>query len=378
MTNDGATQCAFKFLNVCFERPSGESFNSFFGFAEFITALALIAVVFTISDARYRFRIAVAPFALIPVSYWCAAAIGLLILLSDVWFSEKWPIPVCLSSQILWQGVLGAIFLLLILVWMFFAFLNPAKFSGMNSKQYIREMYRIIVRGDDAELPTIASEFGRSVISIVDSCLHSSSFVIPRSRRVKSARHAHDLLLLIGNRKFCRYIVSNSPGTAIMLFQRISETQKYYLPLRQFTTNISTEAISNTDSILYHEDEGYHSGLLGYVKPFSAAVFGDYRLVEGLGSQFGSPFDIHYKAVDAWNAMQLGAYCRAVQITFRNYLAIKAWHEHSYALTRALQNIEGAFSDVYKLDDPLTPHFPSDIFSRDNSPGSMRRLAGAT
>jgi hypothetical protein len=220
------------------------------------------------------------------------------------------------------------------------------------------------VRGDDAELAVVASELARSAKTIVDLYTDPGSFHIPHNGRAKHARRSHDLLLLIGNRKLCRHIVSSAPGTAILIFQRVSECQKYYLPLRQFVTNISTEAILNADSILYHEDEGYRSGLLGYVKPFSVAVFGDYRLVEGLGSNFGSPFDLHYKVVDAWNATQLQAYCRAVLITLRSYLAIGAWGEHSFALSRAFSNIKSAFSDAYKLDDPQTPYFPSDVFSR--------------
>jgi hypothetical protein len=225
MAGHASAQCAFNLGGLCFVYPAAEPFSSFFGFAEFITALTLIAVVFTISDARYRFRIAVAPFALISVSFWSAATIGFLILLSDIWFSRKWPIPSFLSSQVLWQGILGALFLALVLIWMFFAFLSPAKFGRTTGKRYIRELYRVIVRGDDAELPTIASELARSVNNIIDLCTDPGTLDIPRNARAKYARYAHDLLLLIGNRKFCRYMISGAPGTAILVFQRVSETK---------------------------------------------------------------------------------------------------------------------------------------------------------
>jgi len=94
--------------------------------------------------------------------------------------------------------------------------------------------------------------------------------------------YAHDVLLLIGNRKLCRYIVSSAPGTAITFFESIIEKNKYYLPVSQFSKNISQEAILNKDSILYHEDEGYKSGLLGYLKPFSQSIYGDHRLIRSL------------------------------------------------------------------------------------------------
>ncbi len=297
-------KCGQTYVGVCLVHPSRGSTEHFFGFAEFITALTLIAVVFTISDTRYRFRIAVAPIPLIPISYWVSTAIGILVLLSDIWFAERWLLPDFLSDQVIWQGVLGGLFLFLVLAWIYFAFLNPARFGRINAKRYTMVMYRIIVRGDDAELATIADELGRSVQRIADMSFSAFRGGPPPDTYPRHARYAHELLLLIGNRKFCRQVVARAPGTAIALFQRISEKQSYYLPVRQFTKNLSAEAIQNIDSILYHEDEGYDSGLLGYVKPFSAAVFGDYRLVEGLGGSFGSPLDIDYKAVNTWDAIQ--------------------------------------------------------------------------
>lgn len=354
--------CILKFFGSCFVQPPEEPFSPFFGFATFITALTLIAVVFTISDTRYRFRIAIAPLPLIPISFWASALIGFLVLFSDVWFSERFPIPDFLQSQVIWQGLLGGLFLSLALVWLYFAFLNPATFGRANAERYIGVVYRAIVRGDDAELPVLANELSFSIRKIVD--LSATSNTATQNKPTKVAGYAHDLLLLIGSRRLCKHIVARAPGTAIMLFQRMSETEKYQLPIRQFATNISTEAIQNTDSILYHEDEGYSSGLLGYLKPFSAAIYGNYLLVEALGRNFGSPLDIDYKAVDSWNALQLGAYCRAVLTTFKNYLGTGAWRTHSFSLARAFDSIQNGFSDAYKLNDPQTPYFPSDILRR--------------
>lgn len=366
LTSVSHAECSETIAGVCLARPSHEQAVGFFGFAEFMTALTLIAVVFTISDTRYRFRIAVAPIPLIQISFWSAALIGFLVLLSDVWFSRRWLLPAFLSDQTLWQGGLAAIFLTLVLVWIYFAFLKPARFGNTNARQFARELYRTLVRGDDAELPTIASELGLSVARIVSLCAARTGPPDPNSakRAPSPAAYAHDLLLLIGNRKFCKHVVASAPGTAIQLFQAASSAKRYDLPLKQFAINISTEAIRNTDSIFHHEDEGYRSGLIGYIKPFSAALYGDYRLVEGLAQNFGSPLDIDYRSVAAWNAAQFEAYCRAVLTTFKAYLAAGAWRTHSYALARAFHNIESAFSDAYKLNDPNTPLYPSDVLGR--------------
>jgi hypothetical protein len=347
---------------ICFVQPPAQPFTPFFGFATFITALALIAVIFTISDTRYRFRIQTAPLPLISISFWSASTIGALVLTSDIYFSERWPIPTFFPSQTLWQGMLGGVFLILVIVWFYFAFLRPATFGHWNAARYAGVIFRAVVRGDDAELRVIADELYLSAGKIVDLC--ATTEPAAHEKPPKAAGYAHDLLLLIGNRKLCKQVAGSAPGTAIELFRQMSEKKKYNLPIRQFSTNVSSEAIQNTDSILYHEDEGYSSGLLGYIKPFSVAIYGDYQLVERLGQANGSPLDVNYGAVHGWNALQLEAYCRVVLVTYKNYLHTGAWRTHSFALARAFDNVENGFSDAYKLNDPQTPYFPSDVLSR--------------
>ena len=41
------------------------------------------------------------------------------------------------------------------------------------------------------------------------------------------------------------------------------EQEKYRISIGQFAANLSTEALINQDFMLYHEDEGYYSGLIG-------------------------------------------------------------------------------------------------------------------
>ena len=169
---------------------------------------------------------------------------------------------------------------------------------------------------------------------------------------------------MIGNRKLCRHIIASSPVTAIEFFEAMTINKKYELPIGQFAKNISAEAIINKDSILYHEDEGFSSGLIGYLKPFSKAIYGNYWLVEALGLNFGSPLDIHYEIVWSWDASQLEAYCRAVKICLNSYLGSGDWYQHSFSLFRAFHNIEYSISDIYKLNNISSNYYSTDIFKR--------------
>jgi len=105
-------KCDKTYLDICFVTPSSSSASSIFGFSDFIAALALLLVVYTITDVRFRFRIAIAPSELLVLTYWLMGAIGTAILLTDVWVTEAWLAPMVMS-QSLWRGTLGAFFLLL-------------------------------------------------------------------------------------------------------------------------------------------------------------------------------------------------------------------------------------------------------------------------
>ena len=304
---------------------------------------------------RYRFRIAVSPTPLYKISYWLISLIGFGTLLTDIWIGEKWLVPNNLITATIWQGILAALFLGLVITWLHYAFIKPTTFGRNNYKQYAQELYRIVLKGSETELPIIAHELAYSAESLVTFAAGLNKIKAEAKGELKPCTegYANDMLLLIANRKLCRHIVASSPITAIRFLDAVAESKTYHVPIGLFAKNISTEAIQNRDSNLYHEDEGYNSGLLGYTRPLSQALYGNYALVEAL--QNNSPLDIHYKSVLAWDTDQFETYCRAVQMTFKSYLDGGHWGQHSYVLTRALRDIQEttgrAIWDIKKSDD---------------------------
>ena len=85
----------------------------FFGFSEFLAALALMVLAWTIADVRYRFRIMTTPLPLQKLSFAVVGAVGILTLLTDLWRAEQWLVP---EGNLLtpsgWQAILGGMFLL--------------------------------------------------------------------------------------------------------------------------------------------------------------------------------------------------------------------------------------------------------------------------
>lgn len=328
--------CTNIFLGICFS-PIASTANVF-GFKDFIAALALLVIIYTISDIRYRFRISVAPTQLYKISFLLIILIGIGTLITDIWISDKFPVPKSLLTAAIWQGVLAALFLGLVITWMYYAFIKPPIFGRNNYKRYAYELYRIILKGSDDELPAIANELAASSESLVSLAAAQDS----EDYKLKpcAGSYAKDLLLLIANPRFCRYLVASSPTTAIRFLDAVTKFDAYHIPIGPFAQNVSTEAIKNKDSSLYQEIDGYYSGLLGYTKPFSQALYGNYRLVAALENH--SPLDLHYKFIWAWDADQMETYCRVALLTVKNFLDSGYWDRDSIVIHRVLREIQEA------------------------------------
>jgi hypothetical protein len=299
-------ECIRRLLGVCFVVPS-ESKGGIFGFAEFVQAFALLVLIFTVTGSRYQFRVATAPIRLWLLTYLGSGLIGALALISDLWFAQRYPLPWVLSSQAYWQFALGLLFLGIVFAWLWFAYVSAPKFGRYNAFRFTHAVYRYVMQGIDEDVPVIADEIERSAKSIVDFALRAA----PRNDKPSAAHFAHDLLLILGNRRFCRHVAAKAPNTAIALFRAVSEAKQYHLPMSQFASALSTEALLNKDSLLYHEEHGFYSGYFGYARPFTNAIYGDYRLVEGLSANGGnSPLDVNLEVRWKFDAQQLEAYTK--------------------------------------------------------------------
>lgn len=349
-------------MRVCFI-PLDANAPKFFGFSEFLAGLALMVLAWTIGDARYRFRIRSAPIPLQGLTFAVVATVGTLTLLTDLWRAQGWLVPQGnLLTPASWQALLASLFFLTFLTWTWVAFIRPPTFGKRNTKRYAQALYFSILKGSQTELAVVADELKFSAKELVRYATNRDKPGHMESKRDGQKisdveAYANDLLLLIADRRFCRAIVESSPVTALAIFHEMGDAKKYGIQIETFAKNIVNEALANKNSFLYHEADGYESGLIGYLKPLSQAMFANYMMVETVGTMLDSDFASRHK----WDADQWDAYCRIVLITFRDYVE-RGLGAHSYALFRALGCIKNAPSDLYKLngvansawdDDPL-------------------------
>jgi hypothetical protein len=355
------------FMGVCFIPLDGNG-QKFFGFSEFLAGLALIVLAWTIADIRYRFRIRTAPMPLLGITFSVVTAVGMLTLLTDLWRAEQWLVPKGnLLTPASWQAILGGLFLLTFLTWAWFAFIRPPTYGRHNAERFAQTLYQFILKGSPAELAVIADELAYSARALVYHATDRGrlkNYQLEREDEKKKAppkveEYANDLLLLIADKRLCRAIVESSPGTILAVFQAMADAKKHGIQVETFAKNIVNEALANKESFLYHEVEGYQSGLIGYHKPLSQAMFSNYEMAETIGSLLDP--DIYGER--EWDAAQWEAYCRIVLITFRSFVE-EGYGSHSFVLYRAMGNIEHAVSDLYKLNGVANSAWDNDVQAR--------------
>ncbi|MBK1443513.1 hypothetical protein JDA50_03505 [Acinetobacter pittii] len=329
---------------ICFS-PLSVNDPKFFGFSEFLAGLALMILAWTIADFRYRFRVEVAPLPLKIITFSVVVFVGLSTILTDLWRASGWfVLSQTFITSALWQAFLGITFFSTFLIWIWFAFIRPPLFSKLNSKRYVSTVYKYLVEGVPTNLAIIADELTHSASRVIKYAPESYRFekVDNSAKLEKVELYAHDLLNLIADKRFCKVVVESSPITTFAFFREIEKQHKYKVDIRVFARNIVSEAITNKDSFIYHETEGYDSGLIGNEKPITQSIFSNFDMVESIETMFHAPFL-------KWDADQWEAYSRVVLITAESLLN-KKFINHNYTIYHAIDNLEKSVTDLSKLN----------------------------
>lgn len=332
------------FYKICFS-PLSVNDPKFFGFSEFLAGLALMILAWTIADIRYRFRVQVAPLPLKMITFSIVVFVGLSTILTDLWRASGWLVfNQTFITSALWQAFLAITFFTTFLIWIWFAFIRPPLFSKLNSKRYVSTVYKYLVEGVPTNLAIIAVELTHSASRVIKYAPESYRFekVDNSAKLEKVELYAHDLLNLIADKRFCKVVVESSPITTFAFFREIEKQNKYKVDIRVFARNIVSEAITNKDSFIYHETEGYDSGLIGNEKPITQSIFSNFDMVESIETMFHAPFL-------KWDADQWEAYSRVVLITAESLLN-KKFINHNYTIYHAIDNLEKSVTDLSKLN----------------------------
>jgi hypothetical protein len=330
---------------ACF--PMDENGQKFFGFSEYLAALALMVVAWTIADVRYKFRISTAAFPILNLSYYLLSFVGIATLITDVSRAgKKCAIYGDFFTPSEWQGLLGAIFLFVFLAWAWFSFVSPSKFGRWNGTLYLRELQRTILKSNADECRVIGEEVGRSADSIVRYAWtpqeYSEIYGAGNRKRFfifniwyRSRFHANDILGLISDTRFCKYLVQTSSVSIFEIFEAVVKQRKLNISIDVFAKNITIEAVNYKDSFVYNEVGRYSNGYLGNAKIFTSMLYGNYELIESMKIVYQTYSDISRK----WDSEQWAAYFRLVVLTMYDYVEASATRPRSRVLAEVMMNL---------------------------------------
>ena len=327
--------------------PAASDTSNVFGLAQFLSSLALLVVVFNVSDFRYRYRLYVTRYNLSKVAIYTASMVAGALLLTEVWFQNALPIPHCLNHYANIKIALAGIFLILVIYIVSICFLRPAQFGRANALQFFNATARFIHQGNKDRLQAIAEDLSGTMEEI----FRLSSQINPTNGSPTpptEAAPAHYLLLALADRRFCKLIVERDPAFAVRCFVLAAKYPE--APFAQFSRNVGEEFILNTDSAFYQEESGFSSGYFGYAKPVTSAVFGSYELIEHCAVRGLSALDLNFSILDTLDATQMGGFKRAGLAFFASYLEKGASEIHSYAFARLLRSMESCSNGIYKIN----------------------------
>ena len=206
--------CLWKVCFVPFDTDETES--RFFGFSEFLTALALMLIVLTVADFRYRFRLGTESFLTHAFAFWILAFIGFATLFTDAWHANGWLVlDIQYLTYSIWQLLLGTILLSTLLRLIYVALINPPIYSKHNAKYFWGALYHHILQGSPSNMVTIATELIRSAKSIIQHAPNKigrfmAAEDVPQRKLTEVESIADNILFLIADKKFCRVIVQSS------------------------------------------------------------------------------------------------------------------------------------------------------------------------
>ncbi len=360
-----AASCVLDVLGICFEKARPPSGQPLFGIGEFLTAVAVFAVAYTMADERYKFRLAVSAVPIHTIFFAATILTGLGLIGLPFWFQSELPIPSAVNDQAFFEALFAAVVVGLIALWTYVAFINPPTFSKRNSIRFAQRVFRAISDGDETELTAVIFEVGRSAASIIQNArkrvkVYDHVHGGIESKKTITAEIAHDVVLLLGDRRVCHLVAIKMPWVATAFFREVGN-HRSDIPIEQFAKNVAAELFKETNSAVHHEDDGYRSGLIGYLKPVSSTLFGNSRLIDSLAGNGGSPIDPLGLDTRSWSTKSWIAYNKAVLL----YLQDRLRRHRSLGIDTAIYQIQSAYEhaciDIHHINSMAEESYGSSI-----------------
>ena len=267
--------CESDWLGLCWQKAHDINQETIFDFKDFVAALALLIIIFTISDSRYRFRLSVSSVNIPIMIYIFGPAIGIFSLMVTLWFARSWLLPSFLNDRLWIETVLGVSFVILISTWVLNIYVFPSKINILNYRRFGKEIYRVLLRGSEEEIGIVSSEIERSAKNLITYASDRSNESENENNDGKE-KYALEILYMLSNPRYSRALAKHAPATAIALFRETSYKKYSKDPISDLMRNVFVYSLREQDSLLYQELNRFGRDLIGLAKPLSKSLFSDF------------------------------------------------------------------------------------------------------
>ncbi|HAT8773707.1 hypothetical protein [Legionella pneumophila] len=274
-----------------------------FNFQLFISSLPMMIVIYTILDKKYDFTLTTAIIPFKHIVFYLIIAIGIFLLSLDLFISEQ---------HKNWRGFLAFIYFLIPILWIFFVFISPSRFGKWNANRYLKNISDYIMKGGEHEFDIIASDLNKNIDDIVMASTTNNPcrYCCGKSKN-DTKLVANAILKIIGNRRFCHYLITHSPSTAINILVSLEKHGKYDEVIDPFIKLIFLESLFQKESLIYYEDKKNEKSLI-------SLLFGNKYLMLSGESRGLSPLQIDFSILKQYDAQQLTKYCDCLLVYFES------------------------------------------------------------
>lgn len=125
-------------FDLCWVAAGSSGSTSLFSVSDYLASLALLLVIYTISDDLSKFRLTIAPAPVDSLIFWLFVCVFFLKAIFELWFYLDWPIFSFIDNKFLLDAVLLIPSVVAIFIWVYLSYIRPPVFSRWNSQIFFR------------------------------------------------------------------------------------------------------------------------------------------------------------------------------------------------------------------------------------------------
>ncbi|WP_155400413.1 hypothetical protein [Vibrio campbellii] len=400
-------KCTSDFLSICWV-SANSNIEPFFGFSDFMSALALIFVMYTVTDYRYKIKVNIYKVNLQLIAYLSMILVGLGLLIGEVWTSSSLPVPKWFPSYSFWQATLSLYFVSIVFWWVKIAFIGKSSYTIRNHIKVLKE-YKSMLTGRDENLKSIAINELEDIVQDIILSTDSRVIIDDKSIRTKAFKiqqkilkplnslgmirflgKAFNIIIKVNNSSMDKYIkkhqekressfeiirlLSNNENSILLsesssallnnIMNALSSLQAYERHVvPKFFKQLSNALIENSHSHLHSSNHPIYLPIEIDTNSVHFMVYSNHKMIESFSLAGSSPFDIDLSTRKGMSVDSYRRFCESVVYSFLSRQSDKDFdfkipsfliHSHTtiklHLYNRANNSQLESFEDIFSSD----------------------------